>query len=73
MVSSLLVDALRDPSGAIADLYTPVTNGDFAAVVTKHFSEVFQTRTAFDQASRVPLYTIYDASVAYTAPQDSRA
>jgi hypothetical protein len=49
MVSSLLVDALNDPTKAVTDLYTPENARDFGAYVTKHFSDVFQSDAAFHQ------------------------
>ncbi|KAF9001982.1 putative alanine racemase-domain-containing protein [Cyathus striatus] len=53
MVSSLLADALRDPSSALHTLYleseSSLSHSNFPAAVTRHFSSVFASDHAFSQ------------------------
>jgi hypothetical protein len=49
MVSSLLVDALSNPTKALLDLYSPENAKEFPTVVKTHFVDVFASDTAFNQ------------------------
>lgn len=53
MVSAHLVNAIRDPSRVILDLYDQGRNAgvNFPAQVTSHFASVFQTQDAMHQVS----------------------
>lgn len=53
MVSAHLVDAIRDPSHAIIDLYDGGGSAelDFPVRVTSHFATVFRTQDSIQQAS----------------------
>ena len=59
MVSAHLVDAIRDPSRVIVDLYNQDKNAgvNFPAQVTSHFASIFQAQDAIQQVS-VTLYVI---------------
>ncbi len=51
MVSAYLVDALRDPTGGLQDLFTSASSSgtDFPQAVANHFARVFKVETAFQQ------------------------
>jgi hypothetical protein len=49
MVSSLLVDALSDPTKVLLGLYSPENVSDFASAVKTHFADVFASTAAFQQ------------------------
>jgi len=50
MVSSLLVDALKDPTCSLLELYDPTTQLDaFPALVSSHFSQIFSSVDAFQE------------------------
>ncbi|KAI0075471.1 hypothetical protein K474DRAFT_1664215 [Panus rudis PR-1116 ss-1] len=49
MVSSLLADALRDPTEQLQGLYASSSSVDFPRVVSEHFSRVFKTAEAFKE------------------------
>lgn len=53
MVSAHLVDAIRDPSRVIIDLYGEGGSAepDFPARVTSHFATVFHTQDSIQQVS----------------------
>lgn len=56
MVSSLLVDAINNPSSALEELYESATpEPDFPAQVSTHFSKIFNTLDAFQQVRLSPL------------------
>jgi hypothetical protein len=50
MVSSLFVDTLKNPTSSLLDLYdTCNPDGDFPAVVSKYFSDIFEKPDAFQE------------------------
>lgn len=51
MVSAYLVDALRDPTVELQDLFTSASSSatEFPQLVANHFSRVFRTETAYKQ------------------------
>ncbi|KII88881.1 hypothetical protein PLICRDRAFT_109472 [Plicaturopsis crispa FD-325 SS-3] len=50
MVSSVFVDAIRDPARAMLDLYDPSNSiDDFPSTVSRHFAEIFSTSDAFHE------------------------
>jgi hypothetical protein len=55
MVSSLLVDALNDPTRALKDIYDPYEEIDiFPRVVSSHFSKIFESANAFNEVRVSP-------------------
>lgn len=56
MVSSLLVDTIADPIGALQDLYKELTDATardaFPEHVASHFSGIFATHTALAEVRR---------------------
>jgi hypothetical protein len=50
MVSSLFVDALKNPTNSLLDIYdTCNPDDDFPALVSKYFSDVFEKPDAFQE------------------------
>jgi hypothetical protein len=50
MVSSILVDAINNPSTALSELYQSAgQHADFPALVSSHFSNIFRSPGAFQQ------------------------
>ncbi|CAK5279504.1 unnamed protein product [Mycena citricolor] len=49
MVSSVLVDALSDPTKTLVDLFDPTDSNGFPAKVTSHFANIFASKDAFSE------------------------
>ncbi|KDQ60574.1 hypothetical protein JAAARDRAFT_31540 [Jaapia argillacea MUCL 33604] len=50
MVSSLLADALRDPTSSLSHLYPSTGDkSNFPALVSRHYSQIFKTQEAFEE------------------------
>jgi hypothetical protein len=62
MVSSLLVDTLKDPTCSLIELYDTCTSpDDFPALVSQHFSDIFKKVDAFQEVS-FPIFLTYALS-----------
>jgi len=56
MVSALLVDTLKDPTGSLLELFDTCASVDeFPSLVSRHFSEIFKKVDAFQEV----FYTVY--------------
>ncbi|KAJ3482504.1 hypothetical protein NLI96_g6944 [Meripilus lineatus] len=64
MVSAYLVDALRDPTVELQDLFTSASSSatEFPQLVANHFSRVFRTETAYKQ---IPALNLQNPPEAY--------
>lgn len=53
MVSSLLIDTLQNPTRSIIELFDPAYPiDDFPARVNSHFTDIFKTLDAFQEARK---------------------
>lgn len=53
MVSSVLVDALSDPTRSLLELYDANQDIDnFPAIVATHFADIFTSKDAFSEVHR---------------------
>jgi hypothetical protein len=72
MVSSLLVDALNDPTRALVDLYNPSEDIDnFPKAVSNYFSKIFESADAFKEVRISPTLFIFSQTYHLRADTDT--